>query len=613
MLRILRYIKPVEWLMAGISLVFIVGQVWLELKLPDYMAEITRLVQTPGSDMADIWYHGGYMLLCALGSLVSAVVVGFFASRIGASFSRRLRSMLFDKVGSFSMEEIDRFSTSSLITRSTNDITQVQMIIVMGMQVAFRAPIMAVWAVTKIAGKGVEWSMATGCGVLLISIVVVFMMIAVVPKFRKMQVLTDNITRVTRENLTGLRVVRAYNAEGYQEAKFSKANDELTGTQLFTNRAMVVVMPVMMLMMSGLTLSIYWIGAYMIDSAEVFDKLTVFSNMVVFSQYAMQVIMSFMMLVMIFIMGPRAAVSAKRINEVLDTQPKITDGAESEGLPGVVGEVEFRGVSFRYPDGAENVLHDVSFTARKGETVAFIGSTGSGKTKLVNLIPRFFDAAEGEVLVDGVNVKDYKQEALLNKIGYVPQKAVLFKGTIGSNVAFGERGARDSVTQAPEPQSPESAGEVATGAVGVDASAFTDDDIKWAVEIAQGKDFVETMENQYEASVAQGGTNLSGGQKQRVAIARAVCRKPELYIFDDSFSALDYKTDSVLRKALRSSTAGITSLIVAQRIGTIMDADQIIVLDEGRVVGKGTHRELLDGCEVYKEIALSQLSEEELV
>jgi len=584
MLKILKYLKPKEWLAAGLSLIFIVAQVWLELKLPDYMAKITRLTQTPGSAMRDIWLNGGYMLLCTLGSLAAAIIVGFFAARICASFSQRLRSLLFSKVESFSMEEINRFSTSSLITRSTNDIMQVQMLIVMALQLVIKAPIMAVWAITKILGKGYEWSMATGVGVLIVFVMVTILMIFVMPKFKKMQTLIDNVTRVTRENLTGLRVVRAYNAEDYQENKFEAANTELTGTQLFTNRALALMMPVMQLMMGGLSLAIYWIGAYLINAAGAMDKLTIFANMVVFSNYAVQVIMSFMMLVMIFIMLPRASVSAKRINEVLDTKPLILDGGETAGQPGIAGEVEFRSVSFKYPDAAKPVIEDISFTAKQGQTVAFIGSTGSGKSTLVNLIPRFYDVTEGEVLIDGVNVKHYKLESLLNKIGYVPQKAVLFKGSVESNVAYGDNG-RDE---------------------------YNIGDVKKAVQIAQAADFVEKMEGEYGASISQGGANISGGQKQRLAIARAVCRKPEIYIFDDSFSALDYKTDRVLRNELKKETSGVTNLIVAQRIGTIMDADQIIVLDEGRIVGKGTHKELLRGCAVYKEIAMSQLSEEEL-
>ena len=584
MFRLLKRLKAAEWLQALVSLAFIVAQVWLDLKLPDYMSEITRLTQTPGSAISDIWLAGGKMLLCALGSVASAIIVGFFASRIAASFSQRLRSQLFAKVDSFSMEEINRFSTDSLITRSTNDITQVQLLITMGLQMIIKAPIMVVWAVTKIAGKGLEWSLATGVTVLIMIAVIAVLMTLVMPKFRKMQTLTDNLTRVTRENLTGLRVVRAYNAEPYQEAKFEVANAELTETQLFTNRGMAIMMPIITTLMSGLTLAIYWIGATLINNAGMMDRLTLFSNMVVFSAYAMQVIMSFMMLVMIFVLWPRASVSAKRINEVLETEPSILDGTRVDGEAGKTGEIEFRDVSFRYPGAADDVLCGINFTAKQGEIVAFIGSTGSGKTTLVNLIPRFYDATSGEVLVDGVNVKNYTQDALHNKVGYVPQKAVSFRGTVASNIAYGENG----------------------------KECPSDDEIQTAMRIAQGADFVEQMDGQYEAEVAQGGSNLSGGQKQRLAIARAVARKPEIYIFDDSFSALDYKTDRALRSALRRETAGVTSLIVAQRIGTILDADQIIVLNDGQIVGKGTHKELLKTCDVYQEIAMSQLSEEEL-
>ena len=584
MFKIFKYLKAKEWRLIGVSLVFIVTQVWLDLKLPDYMSEITKLTQTPGSEMIEIWRAGGWMLLCALGSLASAIIVGFLAARVALSFSQRLRSMLFNKVESFSMEEINSFSTSSLITRSTNDITQIQMFVTMGLQSIVKAPIMAVWAITKISGKGFEWSLATGVTVLLLVTMVTAIMIFVIPKFKKMQVLTDNLTRVTRENLTGLRVVRAYNAEDYQAEKFEVANEDITSTQMFTNRTMSVMTPVMTIAISGLSLAIYWIGAYLINEAGAADRLTLFSDMVVFSQYAMQVIMAFIMLVTMFIILPRASVSAKRINEVLDTEPTLLDGDATEGLAGVKGEVTFNHVSFKYPDAEDYILEDVNFTVKQGETIAFIGSTGSGKSTLINLVPRFFDATEGEVLIDGVNVKDYKMEALYNKIGYVPQKAVLFKGTVNSNVGYGDNGAGD----------------------------FAGDEVKWAVNIAQGTDFVEKMDEKYDAPIAQGGENISGGQKQRLAIARAVCRKPEIYIFDDSFSALDYKTDKILRKTLKNSTAGVTSLIVAQRIGTIMDADQIVVLDDGKVVGKGTHKELLRDCAVYKEIAMSQLSEEEL-
>ena len=573
MLRIFKYLKPKEWLMALLSLGFIVSQVWLDLKSPEYMAEITTLVQTPGSAMGDIWRAGGMMLLCTLGSLVAAVIVGYFAAMIGARFSRRLRSLLFNKVESFSMEEINRFSTDSLITRSTNDITQVQMLIAMGLQLMIKAPITAVWAITKIAGKGYEWTLATGVAVAILVVMIGTLMVFVIPRFKKMQTLIDNMNRVTRENLTGLRVVRAYNAEDYQEEKFEQANNELTDTQLFVSRAMAIMMPVMTLIMSGMSLAIYWIGAYLIDAAQIMDTLPIFSNMVVFMQYSVQVIMSFMMLVMIFIMLPRASVSAKRIREVLETEPTILDGSRTSGLTGLRGEVTFKNVSFKYPDAAEYVLEDINFTVKQGETVAFIGSTGSGKSTLINLVPRFFDATEGEILIDGVNIREYTQEALHNKIGYVPQKAVLFKGTVESNVQFGDNNG----------------------------------DVQKAIEIAQAADFAGGIE-----SIAQSGTNVSGGQKQRLAIARAVCRRPEIYIFDDSFSALDYKTDRILRSVLKKETAGVTSMIVAQRIGTIMDADQIIVLDEGKVVGCGRHKELLKNCEVYKQIAISQLSEEEL-
>lgn len=581
MFKIFKRLSRREWLFALISLVFIVAQVWLDLKLPDYMSEITRLVQTPGSAMADIWIQGGYMLLCALGSLIAAVVVGFLASRIAASFSRELRSDMFSKVDSFSMAEIGKFSTASLITRSTNDITQVQMFITMGLQLVVKAPIMAIWAITKIAGKGLEWTAATGIVVLIMILMISIIMIFMIPKFKKMQTLTDNINRIARENLTGLRVVRAYNAEDYQEEKFEKANEELTSTQLFTSRGMAIMMPVISTMMSALSLAIYWIGAVLIDQASAMDKLTLFSNMVVFSSYAMQVIMSFMMIVMVFIMAPRASVSAKRINEVLDTEASVREGTLTDGKPGVVGELEFKNVGFIYPGASDYVLKGISFKAHMGETVAFIGSTGSGKSTLVNLLPRFYDATEGEILFDGVNIREYTEEALHNKIGYVPQKAVMFQGTVSDNVNFGD-------------------------------NESTKDDVKRAVSIAQGTDFVEQMRGQYDAPISQGGTNVSGGQKQRLSIARAVCRKPEIYIFDDSFSALDYKTDRVLRTALKKETSGVTSLIVAQRIGTIIDADQIIVLDDGEIVGKGKHKELLETCAVYKEIALSQLSKEEL-
>ena len=585
MIKIFKHLRTKEWCFVIISVLFIVAQVWLDLRLPEYMTEITTLVQTEGSQMSEILTAGGKMLLCALGSLVTAVIVGFFAAQIAANLSKRLRRELFEKVDSFSMEEIGGFSTDSLITRSTNDITQIQMIVAMGLQMIVKAPIMAVMAIIKIQNKGTwQWSMLTACAVIILIATILFIMIYALPKFKRIQGLTDNLNRVTRENLTGLRVVRAYNAEGYQEEKFEKANEELTGTNLKAQRAMQVMSPMMSLVMNGITLGIYWIGAYLIDAADMLDKLPLFSNMVVFSSYAMQVIMAFMMLTMIFVMLPRASVSAKRINEVLETKPSILDGTSDGSETGLCGEVEFRNVSFKYPDADEYVLHNISFTAHKGETVAFIGATGSGKSTIVNLVARFYDATEGEVLVDGVNVKDYKLSELYNKLGYVPQKAVLFSGTVASNVAFGDNG------KAPA----------------------NEEQIAAAVKTAQSTDFVENLEDTYNGAVAQGGANFSGGQKQRLSIARAICRKPEIYIFDDSFSALDYKTDRTLRSALRKETSGVTSLIVAQRIGTIKDADRIIVIDDGRAVGIGTHDELLASCDVYREIALSQLSKEEL-
>ncbi|MDO4356768.1 MAG: ABC transporter ATP-binding protein [Clostridia bacterium] len=585
MLRLFRRFRSKEWALIGVCLLIVAAQVWLDLRLPEYMTEITALVQTEGSAMADVFLAGGKMLLCALASMVTSVIVGFFAARLAAGFSRRLRGELYQKVQAFSRQEINEFSTASLITRCTNDVTQIQMVVAVGLQVLIKAPIMAVMAIGKIQSHGnAEWSLLTLGAVALILLVIVFLMKYAMPRFKRIQGLTDNLNRVTRENLTGLRVVRAYNAEDFQQQKFERANGELTVTQLQAQRAMTVMNPTMNLVMNGLTLGVYWIGAYLIQAASMGERLGLFSNMVVFSSYAMQVIMSFMMLVMIFIMMPRVSVSANRINEVLEMEPHIHDG-DFEGDTGDrKGEVEFRHVSFRYPDAEEYVLHDVSFTAKKGETVAFIGATGSGKSTVVNLAARFYDATEGQVLVDGVDVRRYRQAALHNKLGYVSQKAVLFSGTVADNVALGDNGraepARAQVTK--------------------------------AVQIAQGAEFVEKLPEGYDGAVAQNGSNFSGGQKQRLSIARAVCRQPEIYIFDDSFSALDYKTDRVLRAELKRQTAGVTSLIVAQRIGTIMDADRIVVLSEGRVAGMGTHQELLKTCDVYREIAESQLSKEEL-
>lgn len=586
MLKMLKYLTKKDWMLVLLSFVFVIGQVYLDLKLPDYMSEITRLVQTPDSQMRDILSAGGNMLLCALGSLSLAFIVGYFAARIASNLSWKLRSSVYDKIESFSLAEINKFSTASLITRSTNDITQVQNIVAMGLQLMIKAPITAVWAISKILGKGIEWTVATGGAIVGLLILISIVMIFAMPRFKKIQKLTDRVNLVTRENLTGIRVVRAYNAEKYQSNKFEEVNTELTKNNLVINRVMGIMQPGMMFIMSGLTLAIYWIGAVLINNADMMDKMDLFSNMIVFSSYAMQVIMSFVMLTMIFIMLPRASVSAKRILEVLETKESIVDGKGNIKETSQTGEIEFRNVSFKYPDSedSEYILQDISFTAKKGETVAIIGSTGSGKTSLINLIPRFYDVTEGEVLVNGVNVKEYKQKELNNILGYVQQKAALFTGNILSNVAFGDNGKGN----------------------------YSEEDVISAVEIAQGSEFVEKMPDTYKSAISQGGKNVSGGQKQRLSIARAICRKPQIYIFDDSFSALDYKTDRKLRSVLKKETTDATNLIVAQRIGTIIDADKIIVLEEGQIVGMGTHKELLENCKVYQEIALSQLSKEEL-
>lgn len=579
MLKIFSYLQKKEWILVAISIVFIVVQVWLDLKLPDYMAEITMLIQTDGTNVNDLIAPGSYMVLCAIGSMIAAVIVGYFAAQVAAGLARRLRGQVFEKTLSFSLAEMNHFSTASLITRSTNDITQVQMLVAMGLQVLIKAPILAIWAITKIANKNLQWTAATGVAVLVLILLISIVVLFAIPKFRIIQTLTDNLNRVTRENLTGIRVVRAYNAEGYQLEKFDGANQELMDTNLYAMRLMALIFPTMGLIMSGLSLSIYWIGAFLIHGANAAEKLPLFSDMVVFMSYAMQVVMAFMMVSMIFIMMPRAVVSAKRILEVLNTKITIQDG---NGVAGNgAGTVEFRDVSFKYPGAEEAIVEDISFRANKGDTVAFIGATGSGKTTILNLIPRLYDVSAGEVFVDGVNVKDYKQEALHKKIGYVSQSAVLFSGSVASNVSYG-------------------------------AETTIQERVKEAVAIAQGQDFVEKLDGAYEATISQGGKNVSGGQKQRLSIARAIYHQPDIYLFDDSFSALDYKTDRALRQALKAETKDAITFIVAQRIGTIKEADQIIVLEHGRIVGKGTHDALMKTCETYKEIAYSQLSKEEL-
>ena len=584
MLKLLKDFTKKDYLIIFIIILLIIFQVWLDLRLPDYMSQITVLVQSEGSQMSEILEQGGYMLLCAGGSLVSAIIVGYLASLLSASFSRTLMKKLFEKVENFGMEEINKFSTSSLITRTTNDVTNIQMFISMGLQMLIKAPITAVWAVLKILNKSWQWSAVTGVAVLFLLVTVSILMFLVLPRFKRVQSLIDNINGLTRENLTGLRVVRAFNAKEYQQDKFEVGNKELTGTQLFNQRAMALMSPVMYLIMNLVTLAIYVVGSHLIDVAGMVDKITLFGNMVVFSSYAMQVIASFLMLAVIFIMYPRASVSADRIAEVLDSRAHIKDGNINTDTTDKKGEIEFKNVSFKYPDGDEYVLKNISFTAKKGETVAIIGSTGSGKTTLINLIPRFYDVTEGEVLVDGVNVKNYSQNFLHNKLGYVPQRAVMFSGSVNYNVSYGDNGK----------------GEI------------PEEKIKKAISIAQATDFVEKMPEKYESHIAQGGTNISGGQKQRLAIARAIARSPEIYIFDDSFSALDYKTDFMLRDELNKYTKDSTNIIVAQRIGTILNADKIIVLENGECVGMGTHKELLENCKVYQEIAYSQLSKEEL-
>ena len=584
MLKIFNNFKGKEWLLLSISVVFIVLQVWLDLRLPDYMSDITRLVQTQGSEMSEILTTGGWMLLCALGSLIASVIVAALAAKIASNFSATLRSKLYDKVQDFSMEEINNFSTASLITRSTNDVTQVQTFIVIGLQLLIKAPILAVWAVLKITGKNWELSLTTGIAVLILLIIVGICIAIALPRFAKLQKLTDNLNRIARENLSGISVTRAYNAERYQEDKFEEANSELTSVNLVANRVMATLLPSISFIMSGLTLAIYWVGAVLIQNADITSRMGLFSDVVVFSSYAMQVVMAFMMLVIVFILMPRASVAAKRINEVLDTEIKIKNGTTSQEIVSAVGEIEFKNVSFKYPDADDYVIKDISFKVNRGETVAFIGATGSGKSTLINLIPRFYDATEGEVLVNGMNVKEYDQKHLRNKLGYVPQKVTLFEGSIESNIAFGDNG----------------------------RSKISKDDVVYGIYGAQATEFVERLDGQYEAHVSQGGNNFSGGQKQRLSIARAISRNPEVLIFDDSFSALDYKTDSKLRKFLKHESVGTTTIVVAQRISSIKEADKIIVLDNGLIVGMGKHDDLMKECNVYQEIAYSQLSKEEL-
>ena len=608
MLKVLRYLNKKQWCYVAICVVFVVGQVWLDLKLPDYMSNITTLVETEGSEMSAILTQGAYMLACALGSGIFSVITGYFAAVVAAGLSKTLRQEIYEHTLDFSMAEIDRFSTASLINRTTNDITQIQNLVAMGLQAIVKAPILVVWAVIKIANKNWQWTAATAVAVGILIIVLAITMIFALPKFQKIQGLTDNLNRVTREQLTGIRVVRAYNAEGYQERKFAAANDDVTVTNMTANRVMALMSPTMTMLSSGLTLAVYWIGAYMIEAAQAAEKLGLFSDMVVFSNYAMQIINAFMMLSMIFVMLPRAQVSATRILEVLGTKSSIVNGQKvtRKGMalqtqsdkknydPKIPrdemdfgpdsGIIEFRNVSFRYPGAGGDALHNISFTAKRGDTLALIGSTGCGKTTLINLIPRFYDATEGEVFVDGVNVRDYEQEELRNRIGYASQKATLFTGTVRSNIAYGDNG----------------------------WGRADDAAIREAIEISQAAEFVDKMEGGTDARIAQGGANVSGGQKQRLSIARAVARKPQILIFDDSFSALDYKTDRILRTELNRRTKNTTKVIVAQRISTIRDADQIIVLDHGRIVGQGTHEELLKNCSEYLEIAQSQLSKEEL-
>ena len=581
MFKLLKNFEKKQWIYMFFAFVFIVLQVYLELKIPDYMSTITTLVQTGGTT-SKILKSGIYMLICAFASMISSIIVGYIIANSGSLFSKNIREKLFKKVSSFGMEEIKKFNTSSLITRTTNDVTQVEMLLTMGLQMLIKAPITAVWAIFKIVGKNYTWTIITGGAVVILLTFVITLMIIVIPRFKKIQKLIDNINELTRENLKGIRVIRAFNAEKYQEDKFESVNKKLTDTQVFTQKVMGFMSPMMYMIMNGVALSIYFFGAYIINDANISLRIDLFSNMVIFSSYATQVIMSFLMLTFIFVMYPRAAVSIERINEVLDTKARIKNGKLKESKS--VGEVEFINVSFKYPDSEEYMLKNISFKANRGETVAIIGSTGSGKSTLINLIPRFYDSTEGTILIDGVDIKKLDLSYLHDKLGYASQKAIIFSGSVSDNVKYGHK----------------------------DNYEITTNKIKEAIRVAQAEEFVLKMENKYDSDLAEGGTNVSGGQKQRLSIARAIARDPEIYIFDDSFSALDYKTDYILRKELKKYTKEATSIIVAQRIGTIINADKIIVLDKGKCVGMGTHKELLKNCDVYKEIAYSQLSKEEL-
>ena len=585
MFKLIKRLSVREWGMVGLTVAFIFLAVYLDLEVPSYMKEVATLLQTPGVGLDQLMGPGALMLGLSLASFASLVMVGFLAARLAASYTTRLRSDIYSQVLSYSDAEIKRFSIPSLLTRTTNDISQIQLLITMGLQVIVRGPIMAIWAMTKIVGKSEAWLWAVGVAVLINILMTVVLMTLAFPKQAVIQQLTDKLNAVTRESLMGIRVIRAYNAEDYQDAKFEATNNEVTRLNLFVNNLMAIFNPIMSGISSGLTLAIYWIGAYLIASASMMDKVGLFSDMIVFMSYAMQIVIGFLLMGIIFFILPRSLVAAGRINEVLELEPSIHSPAQGQSPdPSLKGQVTFQNVTFRYAPEAEPVIQDVSFQAQAGQTVAFIGSTGSGKSTLVNLIPRFYDVSEGQILVDGVNVADYDLSELRKRGGYIPQKAVLFSGDIQSNLDMG-----DSLE-----------------------SPLTEAKMWQALELAQAKDFVEAKEGGLAEHVAQGGTNFSGGQRQRLAIARALARKPEILIFDDSFSALDYKTDRILREALTKETAHMTKLIVAQRISTIMEADLILVLDQGRVVGQGTHKDLLKDNAVYREIAYSQLSKEEL-